>query len=120
MRILVDENVPGDVVAALVEQGHDVAWVRMDSPGISDLQVMERAQAEHRLILTFDKDFGELVFRERETVAGVILLRISAPSSAHVARVVATTLESRADWEGHFSVVEDDRIRMTPMPPGQT
>jgi hypothetical protein len=33
MRVLADENVPGDVVAALVERGHDVAWVRMDSPG---------------------------------------------------------------------------------------
>lgn len=119
MRILVDENVPGDVVAALIVLGHDVAWVRTDSPGISDVQVIEWAQAEDRLILTFDKDFGELVFRERETVAGVILLRISAPSSVHVAHVVAATLESRGDWEGHFSVVEDDRIRMTPMPPGQ-
>ena len=37
MRILVDENVPGDVVAALIELGHDVAWVRTDSPGISDV-----------------------------------------------------------------------------------
>jgi predicted nuclease of predicted toxin-antitoxin system len=65
MRILADENIPGDAVAALRECGHDVAWVRADAPGSSDIVVIARAQAENRILVTFDKDFGELAFRSK-------------------------------------------------------
>lgn len=117
MRLLANENFPAEAVAALRQRGHDVAWVRDDAPGSSDRQVLARAQAEGRILLTFDKDFGELAFYAGLPAAcGVILLRIAAPSAAYVARVVAAALESRSDWAGHFSVVEDDRIRMTPLP----
>ena len=44
---------------ALRDQGNDVAWVRKDTPGISDIEVLQRAQIEGRTIVTFDKDFGE-------------------------------------------------------------
>jgi predicted nuclease of predicted toxin-antitoxin system len=117
MRILANENFPGDAVAALRARGHDVAWVRTDAPGSSDPQVLARAQAEDRVLVTFDKDFGELAFRsELPATSGVVLFRISAPSSSHVARVAVAALESRTNWVGHFAVIEDDRIRMTPLP----
>jgi len=117
MRILANENFPGDAVSALRERGHDVAWVRSDAPGSSDFEVLERAQVEERVLITFDKDFGELAFHAGlHTSSGIVLFRISAPSSSYVARVAVTALESRADWAGHFAVVEDDRIRMTPLP----
>jgi predicted nuclease of predicted toxin-antitoxin system len=117
VRILANENFPGDAVLALTERGHDVAWVRSDAPGSSDRQVIARAQKEQRILITFDKDFGELVFRSGlPASSGVVLFRIAAPSSAHVARVAVAALESRTDWAGHFAVVEDDRIRMTPLP----
>jgi predicted nuclease of predicted toxin-antitoxin system len=117
MRILANENFPGDAVLALRERGHDVAWVLTDAPGSSDEQVLHRAQAEDRVLVTFDKDFGELAFRAGlPATTGIILFRISAPSSAHIVRVAVAALESRTNWGGHFAVVEDDRIRMTPLP----
>jgi predicted nuclease of predicted toxin-antitoxin system len=117
MRILANENFPGDAVAALRLHGHDVAWVRTDAPGSRDQQILEWARADDRILVTFDKDFGELAFRARLPVSsGIILFRISTPSSAHVARVAVEALGSRTDWEGHFAVVEDGRIRMTPLP----
>jgi predicted nuclease of predicted toxin-antitoxin system len=117
MRILANENFPGDAVLALRERGHDVAWVLTDAPGSSDEQVLERAQAENRVLITFDKDFGELAFRSSlPPTTGIVLFRISTPSSLHVARVAVAALESRTDWDGQFAVVEDDRIRMTPLP----
>lgn len=117
MRILANENFPGDAVDALRQQGHDVAWVRIDTPGISDPEVLSRAQRENRIVVTFDKDFGELAFRSRlPASSGIILFRISIPSPAYVARVVVAAIESRTDWAGHFAVVEDSRIRMTPLP----
>lgn len=117
MRLLANENFPGDAVEALRQRGHDVAWIRTDAPGSTDAQILERAQAESRIVVTFDKDFGELAFRSRlPASSGIILFRIAAPSAEHVAKVAITAVESRSDWEGHFAVVEDDRIRMTPLP----
>ena len=63
MRFLADENFPGLAVSELRKRGHDVSWVLTDSPGISDQEVLGRAKDENRILLTFDKDFGELVFR---------------------------------------------------------
>lgn len=117
MRILANENFPGDAVTALRERGHNVAWVREDAPGSSDRDVLSRAQAESRIIIAFDKDFGELAFRRGLlATSGIVLFRIRAISAAHVARIAAVALESREDWTGHFSVIEDDGIRMTPLP----
>jgi predicted nuclease of predicted toxin-antitoxin system len=117
MRILADENFPADAVEALRERGHDVAWVRLDAPGSSDAEVLARAQVEDRVLITFDKDFGELAFGSGlPASSGIVLFRVSAPSPSHVARVAVAALESRADWPGHFAVVEDDRIRMTSLP----
>ena len=120
MRILADENFPGDAVTALRARGHDVVWVRSDAPGSSDPQVLAHAQAEDRILITFDKDFGELAFRSGlPASSGIVLFRISVPSSSYVAQVAVAALESRTDWAGHFAVIEDDRIRMTPLPGGQ-
>ena len=120
MRLPANENFPRLAVTELRGAGHDVAWVREDNPGAQDAEVLRRAQAEDRILVTFDKDFGELAFRSRLPAnCGVILWRIRAPSAAHVAQVATTVLASREDWEGHFSVVEDSRIRMTPLPPSK-
>lgn len=62
MTFLANENFPLDAVEALRRAGHDVAWVRTDAPGSTDSQVLARAVAEGRLLLTFDKDFGDLAF----------------------------------------------------------
>jgi hypothetical protein len=55
MRILANENFPGDAVMALRARGHDVAWVRTDAPGSDDAEVLARALAEDRTVVTFDK-----------------------------------------------------------------
>lgn len=117
MRILANETFPGEAVDALRDRGHDMAWVRMDAPGSTDAEVLARAQAESRLLVTLDKDFGELAFRALHPAAkGIVLFRLSAPSPGRFARAVVAALESRDDWSEYFAVVEDRRIRMTPLP----
>ena len=59
MRFQANENFPANAVEALRHQGHDVTWIRTDAPGISDAEVLTRAQSDDRILLTFDKDFGE-------------------------------------------------------------
>lgn len=117
MRFLANENFPGEAVDALRARGHDVAWVRADSPGSPDQDVLRRAAREERILITFDKDFGELAFRIRPPMPpGIILFRIVPRSSSHVTQVAVAVLESRDDWASHFSVVEEGRVRMTPLP----
>ena len=113
MRFLANENVAGDAVLALREKGHDVVWIRTDMPGSNDEDILTRAVAEERILITFDKDFGELAFHAHlPAKCCVILFRISTPSSSFVSNVVIAAIESRSDWAGHFTVVEEHRIRM--------
>jgi predicted nuclease of predicted toxin-antitoxin system len=96
-----------------------VVWARTDAPGSSDRQVLERAAREERLLITLDKDFGELAFRSKlPALSGIILLRVQAPDPSVLTRITLAALDERDDWAGHFSVVEHDRIRMTPLPSG--
>jgi predicted nuclease of predicted toxin-antitoxin system len=77
------------------------------------------AQVEKRLIVTFDKDFGEPAFRwGLPATSGVILIRLIASSPTQLQQAVVTALESRQDqdWVGMFSVVEAGRIRVMPLP----
>jgi len=116
MRLLANENFPLDAVEALRAGGHDVAWIREDSRGIPDDKVLLRAQEENRIVITFDKDFGELAFRSKlPSQSGVILFRITPKSSQYIAQVAVQALASQDNWAGHFSVIEDNRIRMTPL-----
>jgi len=112
-RLLFDENVPGNAVEAARDAGHDVAWVRQLAPGSLDPEVLAWAQREHRVLLTFDKDFGELaVKRGAAAAAGVILFRITASPPDRVGRTVINALASQTDWSGKFAVVEDGRVRI--------
>ncbi len=114
MRLLANENFPLDAVEALREASHDVLWIREDARGSSDEQILQIAQKENRIVVTFDKDFGELAFRSKLPVqSGIILFRITPRSSHYIAQVAVQALASRDNWVGHFSVVEDNRIRMT-------
>ena len=118
MRLLANENFPAEAVEALRSRGHDVVWVRTDSPGSPDQEILARAVAETRVLITFDKDFGELAFRAKPPMAaGIVLFRVSPRSPSFVARLSVKVLESRTDWAGHFSVVEEARVRMSPLPP---
>jgi predicted nuclease of predicted toxin-antitoxin system len=93
--------------------GHDVAWVRTAAPGSSDEAVLARAVREERIVLTFDKDFGELAWRAGLPAgSGVVLFRLPMPAAADAGAVLAARLGERADWAGHFSVVEPGRVRM--------
>ena len=116
MRILADENCPRDLVDALQDRGHDVAWVRTDSPGVKDLYILARAQAEARVVLTFDIDFGELAFRHRlPAQSGIILCRLHGLPPKRLVHLVLNALGSQPSWTGLFTVITEDRIRIIPL-----
>ena len=117
MRFLADENVPGPLVEALRSHGHEVRWVRTDSPGSADHELLAQAQQEDRILLTFDKDFGSLVFLERlPALFGVVLLRIEHLPTARIIGLVLQAIKQDAPGRGRFVVMEEDRIRIAPLP----
>ncbi|HOY68037.1 MAG TPA: DUF5615 family PIN-like protein [Candidatus Ozemobacteraceae bacterium] len=117
MRFLADENFPGGAVYLLKNAGHDVAWICADTPGSKDQEVLARAVSESRILLTFDKDFGELAFRSRLPAScGVILFRCSLESPEIAMKAIVDVICSRDDWAGFFAVVEAKRIRLRALP----
>jgi len=117
MKLLANENFPGLAVDAMRDAGHDVLWARTDTPGATDDTILQRAQDEERLVLTFDKDFGELAFRwGMPATCGIILFRFKLQSPELARDRVVATLAERADWTGHLFVVEEFRIRSRPLP----
>ena len=77
MRILANENIPGPVVAALRDAGHDVLWAKESMAGAKGPDILSRAKAGARLVVTLDKDFGELAVRSGlPATSGVVLFRL--------------------------------------------
>lgn len=117
MRLLANENFPGPVVHALRERGDEVAWVAEDMRAASDEAVLARAQDEGRILVTFDKDFGELAFRAGlPATCGVILFRLTGTNPEQDNARAVAALSTEHVWAGHFAVVQDDRIRIRPLP----
>lgn len=117
MRFLANENFPGPVIRALQAAGHDVVWARIDRPGATDADILNWAVLESRVLLTFDKDFGEHAGRSMQAPGcGVILVRMRTPKPAEQAtNQLAEVIAGRSDWPGHFSVLEPGRVRMRPL-----
>ncbi|MCL4740694.1 MAG: DUF5615 family PIN-like protein [Phycisphaerales bacterium] len=117
MRLLANENMPSSVVRALRERGHDVLWAKESMAGQPGAVLLSRARQDGRLLITFDKDFGELTFREgRDASCGVILFRIPTPTPQSAADAVASAIDSRADWSGYFAVVKPGMVRLSALP----
>jgi predicted nuclease of predicted toxin-antitoxin system len=101
--------------------GHDVLWIRDAHRGMSDETILEMSVRESRVLVTFDKDFGELAFKAKLSAdCGIVLFRIRKQSPDILAKRVSAFIDSRNDRVGHFAVIEEDRIRMTRLPGGDS
>ncbi len=115
MNFLVDESVDQQVVQRLRQDGHDVLYVAEMKPGISDDDVLEAANQHGALLLTADKDFGELVFRLNRLSKGVVLLRLAGLSPEAKATVVSSTVrEHGSELADAFSVLSPGMVRIRP------
>jgi predicted nuclease of predicted toxin-antitoxin system len=117
MKILLDAHISRPVMSNLMEEGHDCIHAGHLPPKTSDTELMRLAIAEQRVILTADKDFGELVFHRRLIAPGVVLLRFNYQSEAE------RTVRFQLFWPriekivlGYFVVVTNHRVRRSPLP----
>ncbi|MBL8792570.1 MAG: DUF5615 family PIN-like protein [Planctomycetia bacterium] len=114
---LANENVPIAAVQLARSNGIEVASMGELQPGAVDEVVLARSQAEGRVLVTFDKDFGDLAFRQgRQASAGVILLRPRLRDADYLAQFLLKVLQQNIAWEGHFSIAREGRLRVVPLP----
>ncbi|MEM7514441.1 MAG: DUF5615 family PIN-like protein [Bacteroidota bacterium] len=112
MVFLADESVDGKIVKRLRIAGFQVKDIKEISPGIPDSEVLSLANAENALLITEDKDFGELVFRLKMAAKGVILVRLSGWLSKDKGNyVVKVVQELKNEFEGSFTVIGINSIR---------
>ncbi len=113
MRLLLDECVEFGLARTLRASGHDVVLVQNIEPAADDLRVLELAAAQDRLLVTVDKDFGDLVLRQRRPVPGVVLVRIPIEQRHSVGRRLASVLADLGNrLIGHHTVVQASKLRI--------
>jgi predicted nuclease of predicted toxin-antitoxin system len=118
MRLLLNENMPASALRQLRDRGHDVLSAKESLRGESDEVVLDRAQRELRIVVTQDKDFGVLAFRQRlPAECGIILFRLTGDDPNQDAHRIVEVIESRADWSGEFAVATDALVRVRAIPP---
>lgn len=116
IKFLADEGFSFSITSILKEKGLNVKWVGDISPGVSDRVVYDIAQQEDRIILTEDKDFGELAVRFRLKVRGVVILRISSKEKDLRNERVFELLERFPEkLEGHLIIIDSQKFRFRPL-----
>jgi predicted nuclease of predicted toxin-antitoxin system len=112
MRWLGDECLSASLVNLLRAEGHDVLYVAEMAAGLSDTEVIRLALQEDRLLLTEDKDFGELVVRFGYSVPGLVLIRIDPAKPTLRARRLGAAIQQFGErLFGRYLVIEDARLR---------
>lgn len=117
MNLVADEGVDRPVVERLRLDGHDVVYVAELSPSVADVAVLQLANARSAVLLTADKDFGELVFRQGLVHSGVVLVRLAGLANATKAEIVAEVCRDRtSELTGAFSVISPGQVRIRRRP----
>jgi len=113
VKLVADESLDLPIVERLRRDGHDVGYVAEMAPGVSDDKVLALVNQETRLLVTADKDFGELVFRQGRALPGVVLIRLAGLSAGRKADIVASALAAHGqELPGAFTVVTPGAIRI--------
>jgi predicted nuclease of predicted toxin-antitoxin system len=116
-RLLANENVPLPSVVLLRNAGFDVLAIAQSNPGLSDRAVLDMAASEARWIVTFDRDYGELIFAKNfPPPPALILVRLRSYRPEDPGRLLIEMLEQPARFDRQFVVVEESSIRIRPLP----
>jgi predicted nuclease of predicted toxin-antitoxin system len=113
VRFLLDESADFPLASALEEMGHDVTAIAHDYPhALKDHEVLSIARDEGRILITNDRDFGELIFRRRLDHAGVILFRLGEEEFPTKVAWLKRVLADYSDQLNHFIVVTERGVRI--------
>ncbi|HEY5614690.1 MAG TPA: DUF5615 family PIN-like protein [Bacteroidota bacterium] len=113
MTFVVDESVDKQIVDDLRTANHTILFVAENSPGSTDDEVLTLSRKRNAVLLTADKDFGELVFRQQRTNAGVVLIRLAGISAERKAKLVTNAIfQHEHEIVGSFAVISAHTVRI--------
>ena len=116
MKFLADENFPITAYRILLESEYDIKHVAFEMPSTADTDVTEMAIKENRIILTFDGDYGTLIFKFGYRPPGVIYFRLQHITAEEPAHIVMNLLKESYQFESMHTVIENDKIRQRRIP----
>jgi predicted nuclease of predicted toxin-antitoxin system len=113
IKFLVDVGVGKHVELYLAEQGHDIKTVRSIDPRMPDTEIIRLAALERRIVVTMDKDFGELVYHFARDHCGVLLLRSEDATGLEKVKIISNILDNYSDrLRNHFCVFQRGKLRL--------
>lgn len=113
MNIVADEGVDHDIVQRLRKESHSVIYIAELSPSVPDDVVLSEANRLSAILLTSDKDFGELVFRQGRIRFGILLIRLEGMTAAQKADHVALAIREKTDEMANaFCVLSPGQLRI--------
>ncbi|QOI96947.1 MAG: DUF5615 family PIN-like protein [Flammeovirgaceae bacterium] len=107
MNLLLDENIGLGIIRILEQAGHDIRSILISSPGISDAAVIHIANSERRLIITFDRDFGKLIFKNNI----IPVEGISHLTPKETGTLLVNTLRSGWNFRKKISILSETKFR---------
>ena len=116
MKFLADECCDTALISALRKDGHDVLYVTEKKAGAIDDEILSDAYNEERILITEDKDFGELVCRFKKPTRGIVLLRVDV-YERHIkwSRLKKLIDNYGTKLQGNFTVVDAQKFRFRPL-----
>ncbi len=113
MHVVADECIDRQIVERLRGENHDVLYMAEMGSSIPDEIILERANQENALLLTADKDFGELIFRQNRILGGVLLIRLPGYSQVEKAKIVSSVIDDHSNkLFQSFTVVSPGMVRI--------
>ena len=113
MNFVADEGIDRQIVERLRQKDYEVLYIAEMEPGISDEQVLSWANDRRAMLLTADKDFGELVYRQQRLSSGVILIRLAGLTPERKAAIVVKAINEHApELPGSFAVIAPGTVRI--------
>jgi predicted nuclease of predicted toxin-antitoxin system len=119
LKIVADEGIEKPVVVKLRAEGHHVIYIAEIAQGAPDIDVLALSHQEEALLITFDKDFGDLIFHQHYQSRGVVLVRLPDElSSSEKANIIVDVINTHGEkLFGAFTVITSSKIRVINFPP---
>jgi predicted nuclease of predicted toxin-antitoxin system len=113
IKIVADENVDYNIIIQLRNNNFDVYSILENNAGISDLEVLKITKQFNAILLTADKDFGEIAFKNKEMCKGIVLYRLHNHTNIEKANKIQILLEKyQSQLENSFVVLNKDKVRI--------
>ncbi len=114
MRFIVDECIDKKICEWLRKSNHDIISIYENYRGYKDIKVLNLAYNEDRILITDDKDFGDMIYRDNLRHRGIILLRLQDRRSKVKIEILKHLINNYSDrLKNNFVVATEKKIRIT-------